>query len=274
MGSTIQLDGINRTVVGVLQPRTTIPFASRLFRPDVWVPRRFSADELSERRSNFLNVMGRLKPGASLRLAPLVAESTRGIRSPLLMLLGAVGLLMLIASANVASLLLARAGRGAGRCEKRALGAQAGTHAECSVAAGHRSCRLHQHESFYFRSLLSTSDRPGRRCARRPPLFIQQIYLQFNHLEQETDLEVAGTCLYSSTAHRGHEVSTPPEVLTCEVPLATQKLPRAVDRTLSLDLSNHLRYCVLRGNRDHHVRMVRHQGPFLDPALAPIDTAA
>ncbi|MGE0553816.1 MAG: ABC transporter permease [Gemmatimonadales bacterium] len=135
VGTTIHLDGDSYTVAGVLPARTTIPFGGRILRPDLWVPLRFTPDEATRRRNNYLLLMGRTREGSSLtaandqllavmnglvethpelrgeslRMAPLVSESTKRLRTPLLMLLGAVGLLLLIASANVASLLLARA---------------------------------------------------------------------------------------------------------------------------------------------------------------------
>ena len=40
-----------------------------------------------------------------------------------------------------------------------------------------------------------------------------------------------------------------------------------MDRTLALDETNHLRNRVLRGYRDHHMHVIDHQMPFLDPTL-------
>jgi hypothetical protein len=56
-------------------------------------------------------------------------------------------------------------------------------------------------------------------------------------------------------------------VLTYEIPLPLSVHPRQMDRALSLDISNHLRYRVLGRYRDHHVYMVRPQMPFFNLAL-------
>lgn len=134
VGTTARLDGESYELIGVAPREFRIPHANGLFRSDFWVPLRFSPDEAATRGSNYLSVMGRLRRGTSaatadmemrrimlgiteqypdlrgelLRVESLRRESVRTIRTPLLLLLGAVGFVLLIAVANVASLLLAR----------------------------------------------------------------------------------------------------------------------------------------------------------------------
>ena len=130
----IRLDGQAYTVVGIAPRQMGIPHGSQVLRSQVWVPMRFSPNELSQRRSNYLMALGKLAPGATVRSAhaelvrifdgvvaanpilrgeqvralSLVAEGVRGVRKPLLLLFGAVCMVLLIAATNVASLLLAR----------------------------------------------------------------------------------------------------------------------------------------------------------------------
>ena len=56
-------------------------------------------------------------------------------------------------------------------------------------------------------------------------------------------------------------------MLTYIVPFPACVHPRYMDRTFPLDESNHLRYCIFRRYRYHHMHMIRHQVAFLDQAL-------
>lgn len=132
-GQAVTLNGEPYTVVGVLPP--SFQFAKR-GQAEIWVPLNPNPNEATRRTRHWVNVIGRLRPGATLAAAQ--AEMTRmaerlaaeypeanaggGIRvvslrqeivgpvEPVLMaLLGAVGLVLLIACVNVANLLLARA---------------------------------------------------------------------------------------------------------------------------------------------------------------------
>ena len=134
LGKPIRLDGQAYTVVGIAPRALGIPHGSQVLRSQVWVPMRFSPNELSQRRSSYLMALGRLAPGATVQSAhaelvrifdgvvaanpvlrgeqvralSLVAEGVRSVRKPLLLLFGAVCMVLLIAATNVASLLLAR----------------------------------------------------------------------------------------------------------------------------------------------------------------------
>jgi putative ABC transport system permease protein len=143
LGHTATFAGIPYTIVGVLPPRFAFPFAGA--DTDVWITRpiEWSLMPLRSRPlSPYLHIFGRLKPDVDLQQAnaeltvlnrqyaaahpamldarPATADNPNTVRSlqesivadvrlPLLLLSGAVGLLLFIVCANVASLLLARA---------------------------------------------------------------------------------------------------------------------------------------------------------------------
>jgi putative ABC transport system permease protein len=140
IGSTINLDGVATTVVGVLPAGAQFPFAAK---DDVWTPRYFEYSLFTPQRLRlgvgYLGYLARLHPGTTLSQAnaelgvldrqylqqnpglpdadpslSMVAAPLRDLivgdlRGKLWILTGAVGLLLLIGCANVASLLLSRA---------------------------------------------------------------------------------------------------------------------------------------------------------------------
>ncbi len=135
IGRVLNLNGEPYTVIGVLPHRVRLP-AQGNWHDQVWVPLAFSAEEAANRGSHYLEVIARMKPGVTLpeaqaemdtiaaRLAkqypdfnarrgavvkPLHEEIVGNMKSALLILLGAVAFVLLIACANVANLLLARA---------------------------------------------------------------------------------------------------------------------------------------------------------------------
>jgi putative ABC transport system permease protein len=131
LGRTVTLNAQPYTVVGVLPPA----FSFRNFRTEVFLPMSFEAgDNLNTRNNFFLTMVGRLKPGVTradavadlnamsdaiiaahpenkgtaVAATPLQDVVVKDVRRPILVLLGAVGFVLLISCANLATLLLAR----------------------------------------------------------------------------------------------------------------------------------------------------------------------
>lgn len=130
VGKPITLDGTTHTVLGVMPPAFNYPAAVEFWKPIAMKP-----DAFDNFKSHYIRMLGRLKPGITLEaaqktvnaleaqvtaahpdtdsgnravLVPLREQLDGDIRKPLLVLLGAAGLVLLIACANTAGLALAR----------------------------------------------------------------------------------------------------------------------------------------------------------------------
>jgi putative ABC transport system permease protein len=142
IGRAVKLDEAPYTVVGVMPSRLRFPPTGDAYvgSVELWTPLALTDDEKKARRrdSNF-NLIGRLKPGVEIEQAQanmaavaarierqypdiyqgniritatavgLAQRTTQNVRAVVLMLFGAVGLVLLIACANIANLQLARA---------------------------------------------------------------------------------------------------------------------------------------------------------------------
>jgi predicted permease len=143
VGSTVEINGIRRTVVGIMPPRFDVADS----RAEIWLPLVIDPANRQGRGSHFLYLIGRLAGGVTLdaanaeldtllagwpssiarpatatggvhtpnprthrlRFDPLQAQIVGSARRAVLVLQGAVVFVLLIACANLANLLLARA---------------------------------------------------------------------------------------------------------------------------------------------------------------------
>ena len=132
----IVLDGLPHVIIGILPPRADLNLFDGQDRRDVYLPKVYEESEKQLRGSGWWAAIARLKPGVSrdeaqaemdvlsaqlaaeypqqnrdyrAAVEPLETPLTRMVRPALVLMLTAAGLVLLIATANVANLQLLRA---------------------------------------------------------------------------------------------------------------------------------------------------------------------
>ena len=142
LGRTLELNGEGYTIIGVMPPGFVFPRAAEMpggftfaREAQLWIPLALSHAPRIPAEDDLLAIVGRLKPGVSIaqgqaemdlfthrfeaqgpgakgwfnqRVTPLNRQIAGDTRHPLLLILCAVGVVLLIACSNVASLLLTR----------------------------------------------------------------------------------------------------------------------------------------------------------------------
>jgi putative ABC transport system permease protein len=140
IGQTVRINDEPHTIVGVMPPGIDFPDRSRAWVPPHWPvpddPLATGADPSAQRSHGYFSVLARLRPeqtieraqadmdavalaiehdvpaanqNVGVQLTPLRSDLVSEVRQTILLLFAAVGLLLLIATANVSGLLLARA---------------------------------------------------------------------------------------------------------------------------------------------------------------------
>ncbi len=134
VGRSVEIDGVPRTIVGVM-PRGAAPPGALTEESQLWLPMRMTPAERASEISHSYTFVGRLAPGVTLaqasaefeayagqlsaerpshrdtgaRLVPVAEQTVRAIRPALVVAAAGVGLLLLVAAANTSTLLVARA---------------------------------------------------------------------------------------------------------------------------------------------------------------------
>ncbi len=130
VGQRVNLDGSRYTVVGIMPAGFQYPRGA-----EIWTPLALNANQTQMREAHFLQVVARRQPHASLaqvraemetianslaqqypatnknwtvNVLPLLEDEVGQVRQTMLLLMGVVSLVLLIACANVSSLLIAR----------------------------------------------------------------------------------------------------------------------------------------------------------------------